>query len=159
ADDEWTGLHSADYQYRGRSLERVSATASGNDPANWLASPLPGNPSPGHANAVTRPIPRPVVVELQAGQNSDGSPVVRSNQTERIDCTFSATNNLSNVSVEYFIDDIEVTNEIRTTVAMTATGSPAEGRYTALLPAQSDRRVVRYRIRADRGAGVEAVSP
>jgi len=37
AEDEWTGLRSTDYQYKGRSLERVSFTWSANDPANWLA--------------------------------------------------------------------------------------------------------------------------
>src|SRR6185436_5265568 len=61
ADDEWTGLNSSNFQYRGRSLERVSVNWAANDPANWLASPAPGNPSPGLPNAATRPIPRPVV--------------------------------------------------------------------------------------------------
>jgi hypothetical protein len=53
ADQDWTGINPLTYQYRGRSLERVSFSHSANDPANWLASPLPGNPSPGRANAVT----------------------------------------------------------------------------------------------------------
>jgi len=46
ADDEWTGLNSTNFQYRGRSLERSSLTWPANDPANWLASPVGGNPSP-----------------------------------------------------------------------------------------------------------------
>jgi hypothetical protein len=44
AGDEWTGLNSLDHQYRGRSLERISFSWNGNDPANWVASPLPGGP-------------------------------------------------------------------------------------------------------------------
>lgn len=62
AGQEWTGLNPLSYQYRGRSLERVSFTHPANDPANWLASPLPGNPSPGRTNAVSRAVPKPVVV-------------------------------------------------------------------------------------------------
>src|SRR4051812_5979272 len=37
ADDDFTGLNSSLYQYKGRSLQRVSATAASNDPANWVA--------------------------------------------------------------------------------------------------------------------------
>ncbi|HXJ74849.1 MAG TPA: CotH kinase family protein, partial [Candidatus Dormibacteraeota bacterium] len=61
--------------------------------------------------------------------------------------------------LEYFLDDINLTNEVRSTVAMAVAGDRAEGRFEAVLPGQLDRRIVRYRIRADRGAGIETVSP
>jgi hypothetical protein len=48
AGPDWTGLSELDYQYRGRSLERVGFAVSSSDPANWLASPIPGNPSRAH---------------------------------------------------------------------------------------------------------------
>lgn len=159
ADDEWTGLVSSNFQYRGRSLERVSATWTPNDPANWLASPTNGNPTPARANTVTRAIPRPVVLAQSAYQAGDGARLIRASQQARIDCTFSATNVLSAVQVEYFLDDINSTAETRFTVSMTLTGAASGGRYTALLPGRADRTIVRYRIRANRGGGLETVSP
>src|SRR5258705_9375415 len=159
AEDEWTGLNSTNFQYRGRSLERTSLTWPANDPANWLASPVGGNPSPGRANAVLRTIPRPVVIAFAAYQDNTGSSTIRANQNVRIDCTFSATNQLSGVAVEYFVDDINSTNEIRTPVGMSGVGAPAEGRFTVVLPGWPDRTIVRYRFRANRGAGVETGSP
>lgn len=155
AQDEWTGLNSMDHQYRGRSLERVSLSAAANDPANWLASPLTG-PSPGRVNAVQLATPRPVVVAFSAVQGSDGQTIIRSNQPVRIDVAFGATNQLSNVSVEYFGDDINSASEPRTTLALS---SLTDGRYTGTLPGWTNRTIVRYRFRADRGAGVEVVSP
>src|SRR4029434_9277341 len=61
ASDDFTLLNSASYQYKGRSLQRVSPTAPSNDPANWVAvRPAFGTttfadlPTPGAANIVTR---------------------------------------------------------------------------------------------------------
>ncbi len=159
ADDEWTGLVSSNFQHRGRSLERVSAAWTPNDPANWVASPAPGNPSPGRANAVVRGAPKPVVTALTAYQDSTRSVVIRAGQTVRLNCAFSDTTSLSGVQVEYFVDDVNVSNETHATVAMTAVGPAADGAYTALLPGRADRTIVRYRIRANRGTGLEPVSP
>jgi len=159
AEDEWTGLNSYDYQYRGRSLERVSFSHSGNEPANWLASPLATGPTPRRTNSVQQAVPKPIVTAFSVVQAGDGQTIIRSNQPVHIDVTFSATNGLSNVSVEYFIDNINLTNETPSTLPLTAVVNPSDGRYTGTLPGQTNRSVVRYRIRADRGAGVEAVSP
>jgi hypothetical protein len=159
ADDEWTSINSDLHQYRGRSLERVSFNWPANDPANWLASPLATGPTPGRTNSVQFAMPRPIVLSVSAVETNGGTIVIRSNQTVRVDITFSATNQISNVSVEYFVDNVNVTNEARLTVALTPLASPSDGRYAGMLPAQVDRSVVRYRIRADRGAGVETVSP
>jgi fibronectin type 3 domain-containing protein len=159
ASDDWTGLNSADYQYRGRSLERVSYAWPASDPANWLASPLSTGPTPGRANSVQLVRPQTVVVALSLAQSSDGARLIRSNQPVRLDVTFSDTNLLASVSVEYFVDDVESTAEPRFAVALTNVGSPADAHFGCTLPGQSDRSVVRYRILADRGLGVEAVCP
>lgn len=158
AGDEWTGLNSLNYQYRGRSLERVSLSAAANDPANWLASPLSG-PSPGRANAIQLPTPPPVVVAFSAVQASDSQSIIRSNQPVRIDVVFGGTNQLSNVSVEYFVDDINSTSETRFTLALTPLATPTDGRYSGTLSGFPQRSVVRYRFRANRGTGIEVVSP
>ena len=75
ADDDFTLLNSAAFQYKGRSLQRVSVAASSNDPANWLASPLSPGPTPGAANAVSLSTPRPVVVGISALQATEASSV------------------------------------------------------------------------------------
>lgn len=159
ADDEWTGINSAAHQYRGRSLERVSYGHASSDPANWLASPLATGPTPGRANSVQLAIPRPVVTSRAVAQSSDGALLIGSNQPVRLDVAFTATNLLANVSVEYFVDDINLTNEVRSVQVMTPLASPSDGRYTVTLAGFANRQVVRYRIRADRGAGIEPVSP
>lgn len=152
----WTLIDTSLYQYKGRSLERVSVTASSNDPANWLASPLAAGPSPGAANAVTRAAPKPVVTAFSVAQVSDGSATIRAGESVRVSCTFSATTGVTNVQTEYFIDNIESFSEPRTQLAMTALGN---GNFTATLPGQGDRTVVRFRFLADRGDGLEPVSP
>ena len=152
-------------QYKGRSLQRVSVTASSNDPANWVAvrpalgaTPFADLPTPGAANIVSRAVPKPVIVAYSFFQSVDDAAIIRANNQVRVNCTFSATTGLSGVSVEYFVDLVNSTSETRSTVAMTE--SPAgSGIYSVLLPGQADRSVVRFRFKANRGDGVEAVSP
>ena len=158
AADDFTLLNSATYQYKGRSLQRVSGTASSNDPANWLASPLSG-PTPGAPNAVTRAAPKPVALAFGATQLSDDSSVIRATQPVRIGITMSSLVSLTNMQVEYFIDAIDgatAYSEPRSSVAMTALGN---NQFTATLPGQADRSVVRWRVKADRGDGLEQVFP
>ncbi len=159
ADEEWTAINPMEHQYRGRSLERVSFASPGDDPSNWLASPLPGEPSPGRRNALQRDAPRPVVTMLHVAQASDGHRLIRANQPARIDCLFSGTNELSGVQIDYFLDDIQRTNKLVVRRPMLVAGRAAEGRFSVELPGQTNRSVVRYRILADRGAGDEVVSP
>src|ERR1041385_6646272 len=91
AQDRFTGLTATNYQYKGRSLQRVSVTWPASDPANWLASPLTG-PTPGEKKAVTRTVPKPVVIAQSAVQTSDGAVIVRASNPVTVNCTFSATN-------------------------------------------------------------------
>src|SRR6185503_10671662 len=149
AEDEWIGLNSSNFQYRGRSLERVSVTWPANDPANWVASPLPGNPSPGRVNAGIRAVPRPVVTAFSVVQTNDGAMMIGPNQPARLDVVFSATNQLSAVTAEYFLDDINSTNEARTSLALTPVAGGEGLAYTGVLPGRAARSVVRYRIRAN----------
>ncbi len=159
AEDDWTGIDGTRHQYRGRSLERVSLTWPGNDPANWLASPLAAGPSPGRENAVTLAGPRPVVTTVRAVQDSTGSILIRAAQPVRVEAQFSTGGaGVGNVQVEYFRDIISSTTETRTILSMTpVAGQP--GLWRANVPGQIDRSILRYRILADRGAGVQTVSP
>ncbi len=153
--DRFTGLNSTNYQYKGRSLQRVSVTWPSSDPANWLASPLTG-PTPGAAQAVTRTIPKPVVVAFSAVQTTNGATVILSNQPVTVNCTYSATNGLTNVVLEYFVENVNLTNQSHTVVAMTNVSGAT---YTVNLPGQTNRAIVRYRFKADRSDGLEVVSP
>lgn len=157
ADEEWTGLSNRDFQYRGRSLERISFTHDSNDPANWVASPVPGNPSPGQPNSIHRAVPLPVVINLAVYQNTDEQRLIRKNQPVRINATFSATNDLANVSIDYFIEDLNAATRTPTNVVMNATTDPT--RFTVVLPGLPDRSVVRYRIKATRAETFGPVSP
>lgn len=159
AGDDFTLLNSATYQYKGRSLQRVSANAEGNDPANWLASPVGSAPTPGAANAVSLAVPKPVLVAYSAVQASDDSATIRATQAVRVTAQFSNTSALTVPQVEYFIDVIDGVNaytEVRSTVTMTALGN---NQFTATIPGQADRSVVRWRVKANRGTGVEQVFP
>lgn len=153
--DRFTGLAAKDHQYAGRSLQRVSASWSGSDPANWLASPLTG-PTPGAAQAVTRAIPQPVVLAQSAGPVGGDGNIVRPNTDVTVSCAFSGTNELSEVTLEWFVDDMNSYAETHTRVAMTALGN---GRFLATIPGQASRSIVRYRFLANRGDGVDLVSP
>jgi hypothetical protein len=152
------GISLYPYQYKGRSLQRVSPTALSNDPANWLASPLSPGPTPGSANAVTRAVPKPVVISFVAAQASDESPTIRASEPVKVDAYFSGTTSLSAVQVEWFVDNIESTAEIRATIPMNDLGN-GHWAASASIPGQVDRAIVRWRIRANRGDGVETVSP
>ncbi len=163
ASDDFTGLDSATYQYKGRSLQRVSATAPANDPANWIAVRLASNPvtfadqpTPGAENIVSRNFPKPVVTEYLATQASDGAAIIRATQQVKITCSFSSMASPADVQVEYFVENMNAFNEVKTTVTMTASGN---GQFIAMLPGQPNRTLVRYRIKANLGDGLEVVAP
>jgi hypothetical protein len=163
ANESFTGRSSASYQYRGRSLQRVSPTASSNDPANWIAvrpaegaASLAEMPTPGSANLVTRAEPKPVVVAYTVYQ-TDESQVITPGQPVVINCTFSS-GAVSEVQLQYFVDDPNSFVETRSVVAMSNVG-PGQYSVSTPLAGQIARSIVRFRIRANRGDGVETVFP
>lgn len=159
ADDEWTGLKSEAYQYRGRSLERVSFTHPSSDPANWLASPLASGPSPGKPNAVSLDVPHPVVLAHDIRQADDGATVLRSGRPVRVECVFTSGEGVRNVRLEWFREDLNVAVKPVTIQPMWSVGSGLDARFQTEVPGQGDRSIIRYRIRADRGDGDQVVSP
>ena len=159
ASEKFTGPVNTHYQYRGRSLERVSDRWPGSDPANWLASPIPGEPSPGKPNAVHLDVPLPVVTSLAVYQPADEQRIIRQNQAVRIDAVFSSAQQLGKVQLEYFVDNINLTNEPATRLEMTPVGNAPNPQFTVLLPGQLDRAVVRYRLLAERAGTLAPISP
>ena len=159
ADSEWTGIDPAPYQYRGASLERVSFGWPASDPANWVSSPIPGEPSPGASNSVSRLIPLPVVLRQGVEQISDEALVIRPGEGAKVSAVFSGTNGLSSVRLEWFVQNLQAVEQTRFVTNMISDGLAANGGFAAVLPGQPARSVVRYRFHADRGQGDEVVCP
>ena len=74
AGPKWTGIDPMEFQFRGSSLERINFSLPGDDPANWVASPLEKNATPGRLNHIARKrsMPRPIVTSVRA-INRNGS--------------------------------------------------------------------------------------
>lgn len=153
AGDRWTGIDPMRHQYRGISLERVNGGAPGDAPANWLASPLATGPSPARPNATVLLKPLPVVESLTTTGSVGG--LIRATDEVRIRVKFSDGNIPSIVWLEYFIEDIDSTDEEKTQEKMKRNGE----HFIVALPPHPDRTIVRYRILANRSNGVEVVSP
>ena len=159
ADDDWTHLHSEDYQYRGRSLERVSPTHPASDPANWLASPSP--PAHHQGDRTQRRFPSPssrVGGGRPAGRGrfrrhprGPGDPRGNAFSPRPPDfLTFDwVVSRGSRSSGQTGDDSADVAGGKRTRCTVSG-GSPQQ---------RADRSVIRYRIHANRGAGDEVVSP
>ncbi len=157
------------YRHRGPSLERVSFSVSASSPANWIASPVDGA-TPGAPNSVQRETPRAVVEDIRLEPETLPSgavfddPIFYASDNVKIEVRFSSLSSVSQVVVEYFIEDIERVDETRHTMALADNGeAPDEFQddlvFTGLFPPQEAGSIVRYRFKADRGDGEEVVSP
>jgi len=158
ASDEWTGLQSRDFQYRGRSLERTSWSGDSSDPGNWQASPVGSEPTPGRANSVLETNGSPVVINFSVLQNADNQRRLRAGQEMRIETYFSREEGLGKVYVEYFADHKERTNEVSTRVLMEKAGE-IQNKWQGILPAFAERTVVRYRVLAEVNGRFKQVFP
>ncbi len=137
------------HRFMGRSLERVSFDVPAGEPANWVASMVDGA-TPGRANGGAGEI-RPIVVELSVTPRGGTGKIIRATNPAVVQVKFSDRGVVRDPEVEYFVDDLAVTNEAIKPVKLT--GGLAE------LPMQADRAIVRYRIMGDRGRGRELISP
>ncbi len=155
----WSGIDPLEHQYRGRSLERVSLTHDGQDAANWIASPLEDGPSPGRPNLVSNALAKSIVTECLVTRKRDGNRVISPNETVLIEVSFSSLVGLGQVFIEYFVDDIDLADEAVSRFTMIPLADHVGHRFGVTLPGEKERSVVRYRILADRGEGLETVYP
>ena len=149
------------HQYLGISLERASCDQLSSRAANWFASPIDAA-TPGRANTRQLPEPPPVVETLAAapaGMPSGSSATIGSTDSVALTASFSELGALAGVQIEYFVDELGAEGEPVQTLAMDASGSGDSRSFTATLPQQPANSIVRYRVLADRGAGVEVISP
>ena len=141
------------HRYRGHSLERVSFAVAASAVANWTASPLDGA-TPGRPSSNARPMPLAVVETLYPAPVSSQEALIRAGDQVRIHVRFTSTGALpaSALEVEYFVDDVARTDEAVQTAALVDDGTggderAGDGVHSAVLPAQAERSIVRYRVR------------
>ncbi len=143
------------HRYKGRSLERISIDGPSGSAANWEASPLDQS-TPGRANASTGSM-LPVAESVAHFPEGGAGLVIRNTQKVAITAQFSDFMPVSNVEVEYFVDDVTSTGIATRTTSMSR---GADGIYKAVLPDElEDNDLVRYRIKAARGSKSGVVSP
>jgi hypothetical protein len=134
-------------RFMGRSLERRSLDKPGTMVSSWNASPLGG--TPGRPNSETG-APLAVVTQLMV---HGGMPVRPADQPAvRV---FLLGGAVTAPQIEFFVDDLEKTDEATTRAALLPVGNQLE----ASLPAQKAGSLVRYRVWGDRGKGAEVISP
>ncbi len=143
------------HRYKGRSLERISIDGMSGSAANWEASPLDGS-TPGKANAVAGTM-LPVAENVAHFPEGGTGLVIRNTQKVTITAQFSDFMPVSNVEVEYFLDDVTRTGIPTKTASMV---KAPDGVWKAVLPDQlKDNDLVRYRIKAARGSKTGVIAP
>lgn len=145
-----------DHRYRGVSLERVSSSAPTSEISNWVPSAV-DDPSPGHGFAGAVDDPPPILLSKQASTPSP-DPLIRAGEEVTLALGFSTYGSLTNVRVDYFVDDIEAEGEPVTSIEVPDTDF-VERAVSVQLPGQPEDSIVRYRVFGDRGNGVEQISP
>jgi hypothetical protein len=149
----------AEHSGRGRSLQRVAMSAPGDSPCSWRASDLDGM-DPGSVQSVVLDAALACVQAVSFGGGGEG-PLPPG---EDIAITVHAAGALGEPVLEWFVDDVRRTDEEVGVAALVDDGTggdPVAGdhAYTAVLPAQPAQSILRVRVRADMGAGVEAAAP
>lgn len=137
------------------SLERISPEAEGNDPANWISSPLtpdrqrPGG-TPGRANAGYSPVLPPVVADVQFTPDQPAP-----GQSVRVEAVVRPASQAGDVQLLFRTAGPGVESP-ETTLAMTR---GAGDRYSATIPGQAADSLIRFRIRAAGKAGAPRLLP
>jgi hypothetical protein len=158
AGDKWLPsslLPLESHRFMGVSLERIHLGSPGNDVSNWGPSPVDGA-TPGRANSLAQAGPPPAMVKaLTAAPAAGASALIRATDAVQIEVSLSA-GPVDQLQVEYFVDELGRTDEKPLAVDLIRVG---EGPARAMLPAQKDSALVRYRISGNRGQGPEVLSP
>lgn len=159
ASDDWLApelLPLEDHRHRGVSLERLSELVPADEISNWVPSAV-DDASPGRAFAAPNDDPPPVLLTKHASTAS-ADPLIRAGEEVVLDLDFSTYGALSNVRIDYFVDDVQVQGEPVLSIDVPDTDF-TERAVAVHLPGQPDESIVRWRVFGDRGNGVEQISP
>ena len=154
AGDDWLDpalLPLDTHRYKGYSIERINFALPTSEAATWAPSLLDGS-TPGKANASAAAVAPAIVLDRERTAGPAGG-------MDELVATLSPQGPADAVEVEWFVDDIARAGEPTTRTAMTAMADRGARQFVASIPAVAEGVVVRYRIRADRGAGDEVISP
>ncbi len=157
ASDRWLRADSVPatkHRFMGRSLERYSFDVPAAETSNWGPSPLDGA-TPGRQNSLAGD--PPAIVEVLGALSQAGVRIIRATDKVVVRARFSARGRISSPEVEFFVDSVEKDDAVETKLRVPMTLG-ADG-YEAILPAQGDNAIVRYRIRGDRGKGDDVITP
>lgn len=145
------------HQYRGYSLERISFSGDGKNPASWSSSTAP-KPTPGAPNSAALEVIPPLVTGIAARGSASGTRRIGSTEETLVEVQFDSVASLQDVAVEWYVDQIGQRNEPRVKTPMLANAAVPMA-FTATLPAQPANSIVRYRIVANDGLGIRVFSP
>ena len=131
------------------ALERIDPESSGENPANWISSPLSADRnrptgSPGKANTITATKLPPIIANVRFAPD-DPPP----NQTITVEAEVKATGELKEVVVLYRLAG-PGSEKPESVLPMRA---GADNRFSAAIPGQPKDSLVRFRIRATDAAG------
>lgn len=131
------------------SLERIDPDSAGENPANWISSPLSADRkrptgSPGKANTLTATKLPPVIANVRFAPD-DPPP----NQTITVEAEVKAAVELKEVVILYRLAGPGF-EKTETTLPMRA---GADNRFSAAIPGQAKDSLVRFRIRATDASG------
>jgi hypothetical protein len=150
------------HRYRGYSMERVSFSFPATEPANWVASALDA-PTPGSANSAARPVPH-AVARAHGVSPLSGQGPIRGGEQALMRVQMSSVGAIDAAELEYFVDDVTRTGEPVSSTTLHDDGTSGDATagdrvYTATLPAQDERSIVRYRVRITAASEERVASP
>jgi len=132
-------------------LERVSGHWSGNDPpANWLRLTYPRRAQPRQAQLSATARPLPVVTALAVYQDADEQQIIDKTNPSALTRSSLQGIQLGRLQLDYFIDNINATDETVTRLDMAVVGNASKPQFTVVVPGQPDRSVVRVSDRGQR---------
>ena len=142
----------------GHSLQRRCDVSPGMSPANWMAQSMPApNEANGQWDCESLHAFESISVEPQMITNTTAPEIVATLSG------FDRLDQIQSITVEYFVDDFERSNESLNQQAMQPEvdqqGAQSADRWTATLPVQSANSVVRYRLSLVTAEGGTMVSP
>jgi spore coat protein CotH len=152
-----------DHRYLGYSMERVSFAVPAGEPANWVGSALDA-PTPGSANTGAREVPYVIARSHAVGPLAGPLGPVRGGEPARLLVQMSSVGVIDAAEVEFFVDDVTRTGEPVSSAELRDDGDGGDDTagdrvYTAALPAQAERSIVRYRVRVTAGTETRQAAP
>lgn len=143
---------------RSSSLERICPGAASDSSNNWAASNLPEllipGGTPGKVNDTFSANLPPVVTEtsLSPANPAPGQPVT-------VSASVSDPDGVKEVMLFYRVAAANQISDVASVPMKRVSGDKTNGRYEAVLPAQKEDQLVRYRIHAADEAGAVRIAP